>query len=113
MTASSSSSWIDSDGRAAAPWRASTEPVAFKLDGYTQRAYAINSGNLVVAYAFAGRVEGSRPDGLPNARLIAAAPQMLEALREMVALSDARGYLPGQNVKPVKIARALLKELTP
>lgn len=78
-------SWIDADGRACAPWTCSAEPIYVKLDGYRTRVYVINSGNLVVGYAFAGSVYYSRPDGEPNARLIAAAPELLEVARILAA----------------------------
>lgn len=59
-----------------------------------------------------------RVEAEANARLIAAAPELLRdnarlrgALADLLALSDARGYLPSQNIRPVEAARAVLAQV--
>jgi len=109
-------SWIDQDGRAKAPWRVAVPlPITFKIDGYTQRAYPINSGSLIVAYVFAGRIEGTRPDAEPNARLIAAAPELLAALRDLVERCDGEEGVraDGSNIQTMRAHAAIVSATLP
>jgi len=52
--------------------------------------YAIVAGGEIIAEAFGRTSQNNFPPSAANARLIAAAPDLLAALKEVVALSDRK-----------------------
>jgi len=61
-------------------------PGPWRVEGNQERAFHISTDNVMVGpYVVAGGIVACDIEHEPNARLIAAAPEMLEALREMLA----------------------------
>lgn len=69
------------------PWIVG-EPSTRSLGGFKVNAYSISAHGTAIACVFAGSVGGNRimpnTEGLPNAQLIAAAPDLAERLRDIV-----------------------------
>lgn len=89
------------------PWRVQDGAFARKTSNY-DRTYRLavlgpakNGSSPTVAYGV-GEWGG---EGTANAHLIAAAPQLLDALREMIAIYDGRRDLLGATTA-AKLARA-------
>jgi hypothetical protein len=73
------------------PWEYNWTPTRWVIDSAPAHAIACTAGY--------------EPENEANARLIAAAPELVEALRDMVSLFSADGYLT--NKAPIGIRHAL------